>query len=185
MLEQFKIILVLHLLMMHSVHISIQIQPAASGRESLTSKPLTYSLILTNNNTFIHDSIYSSLTGGSGQQCCYDGNGLLVTGPPGDGTVDRVSPDISTVRHFIRDVLPFLICCKAGIFSNCDEYYQRRPSDRGVDFSPPPSPRKMQCAFHVEMYSPLCYYNLFCYILFPLFVAIMWGYPHILTHGGH
>ena len=92
--------------------------------------------------TCILDSICSSLTGGSGQQCCYDRNELLVTGPPGGGTVDLVSPDVSTVGHFIADVLPFLMCCKAGIFSNCDAYYRHRPSDRGVDFSPPPPPRK-------------------------------------------
>ena len=76
-------------------------------------------------------------TGGSGQQCCYDNQGVLVTGPPGGGTVNRVSPDVSFVRHFTSDVIPFLLCCKAGIFSNCDEYYRLRPSDTGTQFDPP------------------------------------------------
>lgn len=76
-------------------------------------------------------------TGGSGQQCCYDNRGLLVTGPPGGGTVDRVSPDVSFWRHFTSDVIPFLLCCKAGIFSDCDEYYRHRPSDTGEQFEPP------------------------------------------------
>lgn len=90
--------------------------------------------------------VLSSLTGGSGQQCCYDGNGNLITGPPGGGTVDLVSPDVSTFRHFIHDVVPYLLCCKAGVFSDCDEYYSKRPSDRGVDYSPPPPPRK-KCTY--------------------------------------
>ena len=64
----------------------------------------------------------------------------MVTGPPGGGTVDLVSPDVSKIRHFISDVIPFLLCCKAGIFSNCERYYGNRPSDKGVDFSPPPPP---------------------------------------------
>ena len=82
----------------------------------------------------------SGSTGGSGQQCCYDGNGLLVTGPPGGGTVDLVSPDVSTSRHFLDDVLPFLLCCKAGVVSKCAQYYRKRPSDTGIHFNPLPPP---------------------------------------------
>ena len=101
-------------------------------------------------NVCVHYFIYtyySSLTGGSGQQCCYGENGILIIGPPGGGTVDLVSPDVSTIRHFIHDVLPYLLCCKAGIFSDCEEYYSKRPSDRGVDFSPQPPPRKKYAWF--------------------------------------
>ena len=76
-------------------------------------------------NPGMHIYICRSQTGGSGQQCCYDDRGRLITGPPGGGTVDLVSPDVSFVRHFVDDVIPFLLCCKAGIFSNCDEYYER------------------------------------------------------------
>lgn len=89
--------------------------------------------------------LYRALTGGSGQQCCYNGE-RLVTGQPGGGTVDLVSPDVSVFGHFVVDVLPYLLCCKAGIFSNCDRYYQHRPSDRGIDFSPPPPPGRLICA---------------------------------------
>ena len=78
-----------------------------------------------------------SQTGGSGQQCCYDDRGGLITGPPGGGTVDLVSPDVSFVKHFVQDVIPSLLCCKAGIFSNCDEYFEHRPSENGVQFDPP------------------------------------------------
>jgi len=91
---------------------------------------------------YLHDSLFiswncRSQTGGSGQQCCYDRSGSLITGPPGGGTVDLVSPDISFVRHFIHDVIPFLLCCKAGTFSDCSEYYQHRPSDTSALFAPP------------------------------------------------
>ena len=81
----------------------------------------------------------SSLTGGSGQQCCYRNN-TLVVGPPGGGTVDLVSPDVDFIGHFIQDVEPYLLCCKAGIFSDCAEYYRHRPSDDGYPPPPPPPP---------------------------------------------
>lgn len=80
------------------------------------------------------------MTGGSGQQCCYGSDGILIVGPPGGGTVDKVSPDVSVFDHFVCDVLPFLLCCKAGIFSDCDEYYEHRPSEPGFDYNPPPPP---------------------------------------------
>ena len=83
---------------------------------------------------------FRSLTGGSGQQCCYDGSGNIIVGPPGGGTVDQVSPDVSTTEHFFRDVLPFWLCCKAGIFSNCGNYYRSRPSDDCSRFVPPSLP---------------------------------------------
>ena len=84
-------------------------------------------------------SLSSSLTGGSGQQCCYRNNALVV-GPPGGGTVDLVSPDVDFIGHLIQDVIPYLLCCKAGIFSNCAEYYRHRPSDDGYPPPPPPPP---------------------------------------------
>ena len=73
-----------------------------------------------------------SENGGSGQQCCYNQNGSIVTGPPGGGTVDLVAPvdGESTKRHFEKDELPYFYCCW-GIFPNCDAYYQKRPSDDG------------------------------------------------------
>ena len=56
--------------------------------------------------------------------------------------MDRISPDIGTglVRHFIEDVIPYLLCCKAEQFSKCNTFYGKRPSDRGFDFSPPRPP---------------------------------------------
>ena len=69
---------------------------------------------------------------GSGQQCCYDENEDLVVGPPGGGTVDLYAPNNfwGRIKHFTHDVLPFFYCCK-GEFSNCNAYYQKRPSDDG------------------------------------------------------
>ncbi|XP_065911625.1 protein mesh-like isoform X3 [Dysidea avara] len=76
--------------------------------------------------------VFTSDNEGSGQQCCYDDGGELVVGPPGGGTVDLYAPTswTSTLSHFTHDVLPFIYCCK-GAFSNCDLYYQKRPSDNG------------------------------------------------------
>lgn len=56
--------------------------------------------------------------------------------------MDLVSPDVQQVRHFTEDVIPFLLCCKANQFSKCTTLYEKRPSDRGVDFSPPRPPGK-------------------------------------------
>ena len=80
--------------------------------------------------------IYSS-TDGSGQQCCYDELGNLVVGAPGGGSVDQVSEDVSESQHFTVDVLPFVLCCKTQ-FPDCAKYYERRPSDDGSRFNPPP-----------------------------------------------
>ena len=92
---------------------------------------------------------FSSLTGGSGQQCCYRNNGLVV-GSPGGGTADLVSPDVNFFGHFVQDVVPFLLCCKAGIFSNCDEYYRHRPSDTGFPPpQPPPPPGRHKSMFYL------------------------------------
>ena len=81
-----------------------------------------------------------SLTDGSGQQCCYNSRGDLIVGPPGGGTVDIVSPAVNATQHFLKDVLPFLLCCKAGVFSNCGKYYESRPSDDCSRSIPPPLP---------------------------------------------
>ncbi len=82
--------------------------------------------------------------GGHSQQCCYNNNGFLVTGPPGGGNVDLVAPDLRLLDHFLHDIIPCLLCCKAGLFSKCSTFYDRRPSDRGFDFSPPRPPGKIQ-----------------------------------------
>ncbi|CAB4034438.1 Hypothetical predicted protein, partial [Paramuricea clavata] len=70
---------------------------------------------------------------GAGEQCCYDGDSLIV-GPPGGGSLDIASPD-NFWGHIKRDVLPWWACCK--ITDNCNKYYQRRPSDDGSRYAPP------------------------------------------------
>ena len=86
---------------------------------------------------FFYDS---QLTGNSGQQCCYDDIGNLLVGAPGGGNVDRVSPDINIIDHFVEDLVPQWLCCKAGTFSNCATYYEHRPSDDCSRSIPPPPP---------------------------------------------
>ena len=81
--------------------------------------------------------VQSSQNQGSGQQCCYDDRGEIVTGQPGGGTVDLVAPvdEDSREQHFDEDVRPFLYCCKLA--SNCREYYRHRPSDNCSRYCPP------------------------------------------------
>ena len=72
---------------------------------------------------------------GAGQQCCYKGDSLAI-GPPSGGSLDVVSPEEGFLGHQGRDVLPYLTCCKFS--KNCGKYYQRRPSDDGKRYIPPP-----------------------------------------------
>lgn len=77
-----------------------------------------------------------SLTGGSGQQCCYDNVGNLLIGAPGGGSVDFVSQDVNPTQHHVVDIEAQILCCK-GAFPDCNKYYERRPSDDGSRFNPP------------------------------------------------
>lgn len=82
---------------------------------------------------FVHFFRFSP--SGGGQQCCYNGNALIV-GPPGGGTIDLVSPEKDKmIAHFQQDVLPWFYCCKHS--DNCEKYYQRRPSDDGSRYVSP------------------------------------------------
>ena len=52
---------------------------------------------------------YSSVRGTShGQQCCYDGNGNLITHGPGAGTPDVWSPTTNFFKHQLYDVQTWL-----------------------------------------------------------------------------
>ena len=77
--------------------------------------------------------------GSAGQECCYNSQSLVV-GPPGGGSVN-LQPSVdfmSSVKHITEDFIPFLYCCKAGQYSQCDKYYEKRPSDDGTRYQPPP-----------------------------------------------
>ena len=63
---------------------------------------------------------------------------MLVTGSPGGGRATIASPDVNIHDHLQDDVIPYLLCCKAGQSSNCAEYYSKRPSDRGTHHGPAP-----------------------------------------------
>ena len=78
--------------------------------------------------------LFSSVSG-AGQQCCYNGDSLIV-GPPGGGTLNVESPEKSFWHHMGRDVLPWYACCK--FTENCGKYYERRPSDDGSRYVPTP-----------------------------------------------
>lgn len=71
-----------------------------------------------------------SESNGSGQQCCYDKSGALITGGAGAGTPDYWAPEgpISIPGHFNNDVLPAIVCQKSGCF---DRYLEARPPNNG------------------------------------------------------
>ena len=77
---------------------------------------------------------------GSGQQCCYFENGSIIVGPPGGGTVDRYADRLDRWNHFLYDVLPYFACC-VGLFSDCQAYYDKRPSDDGSNYDRNPPGR--------------------------------------------
>lgn len=78
---------------------------------------------------------------GSGQQCCYGQDDNLIVGPGSGGSVDLFAPNgiINKARHFYEDVRPFIYCCKGHrASSTCQMYYDKRPSDDGTRYNPPP-----------------------------------------------
>ena len=64
---------------------------------------------------------------GASEQCCYNTDGGINMGTDGSGTADTYSPEVSTVKHVIYDVLPWFACCK--ISKQCDYYSKYRPTD--------------------------------------------------------
>ena len=81
------------------------------------------------------DTIYFS-AGSEGQQCCYNEEGIIVTGQLAGGSIDKVSPLVDFNMHIISDLLPYSFCCRGG--SKCDNYYQLRPFTN--DEAPPYRP---------------------------------------------
>ena len=73
----------------------------------------------------------------AGNQCCYEDGKLVNDGSPG-GTVDAFAPFPFGPRHFVHDVVPALICKKAGTI---DKYLERRPIDQGDDGMGNPCPK--------------------------------------------
>lgn len=65
----------------------------------------------------------------AGNQCCYE-DGKLVNAGSAGGTVDAFAPFPYGPRHFIHDVVPVLVCEKAGTI---EKYLERRPVDQGDD----------------------------------------------------
>jgi hypothetical protein len=59
-----------------------------------------------------------------------------MVGPVGGGSMDIVSPETDLIVHLLLDVLPWYACCRST--ENCGKYYERRPSDDGSRYEPPP-----------------------------------------------
>ena len=67
---------------------------------------------------------------GRGQQCCYGNNGVLIQNDRG-GSADASSPLSNYYSHVMRDLLPYVLCCKHDITPKCDIYFSTRPSSDG------------------------------------------------------
>ena len=74
---------------------------------------------------------------GSGQQCCYDRNNNLVLGPDSGGSVDLYSEKEDWWKHTVHDVIPFILCCRS-LYTNCQTYYDKQPSDNGRGYNANP-----------------------------------------------
>ena len=89
-----------------------------------------------------------------GQQCCYGKDGVLVKDDPG-GSTDASSPVSNYYAHVLRDLLPYILCCKDVEFSPCDTYYYGRPSgsETGYMF---PKPGRYSKSFIVPLSRTFC-----------------------------
>ena len=70
----------------------------------------------------------------TGQQCCYDANGKLMTTGDGVGTADKFSPTKNKKGHYVEDVVPFVIAMRldGGKFGkNVQRYVSVRPPNVG------------------------------------------------------
>ncbi|CAF1378140.1 unnamed protein product [Adineta ricciae] len=68
----------------------------------------------------------------SGAECCYDGEGQLITHGTGAGTDDRYRPGSLPILHFFGDILPYIGCCLSNSnFENCETYFRLRPIRSG------------------------------------------------------
>jgi hypothetical protein len=78
-----------------------------------------------------------SLGTDSGQQCCYDSSGKLLTSGFGAGTADKFSPangPVAIARHFKDDVIPFFaaLTLDGGRHGkNVAKYIEVRPPNDG------------------------------------------------------
>ncbi len=78
----------------------------------------------------IRSTIASESDCPSGQQCCYDAKGNLITDGDGAGTPDKTAPNgpICTKKHYDDDVKPYT-WCRDG--SELDTYRKARPPNNG------------------------------------------------------
>ena len=75
-----------------------------------------------------------------GQQCCYSNTqaGNLVKGPSGGGSADSYSPSTDYNQHLIRDLVPYILCCKVDpALPSCSDYYEARPSGSEMSYELP------------------------------------------------
>ena len=69
------------------------------------------------------------------QQCCYSSSGQILVGVPNGGTLDMHS---GKVDHYLSDVISYKACCvNSKDETNCEKYYEKRPSDNGDRWRPP------------------------------------------------
>ena len=59
----------------------------------------------------------------SGNQCCYDAKGGLITWGPGAGTPDEYGPGVGGVDHYFCDVVPFNKLCEKYGENGWREYH--------------------------------------------------------------
>ena len=60
-----------------------------------------------------------------------------MIGPKNGGSLSRVhiSVGVPFLSHFFHDLMPYSDCCVLS--ENCGKYFEKRPSDNGMNYEPP------------------------------------------------
>ena len=67
-------------------------------------------------------------SGGEGdQQCCYGGNGQLLSFAEGGGSVSRFSATRQPIQYMLQDYWPKIVCSQLA--NNTLAYQELRPTD--------------------------------------------------------
>ncbi len=76
--------------------------------------------------------------GGSADSYSPSTNYNLVKGPSGGGSADSYSPSTNYNQHLIRDLVPYILCCKVDpALPSCKDYYEARPSGSEMGYELP------------------------------------------------
>ena len=86
--------------------------------------------------------------GGYSLQCCYGQNGTLVRDHQG-GSRDASPPSVNFYAHVLRDLVPYVVCCKSSMGAGCSKYFTSRPSGDDAGYALQ-RPGEIQSSYRLE-----------------------------------